>query len=232
MPRADSLPNDVESLKKLLSAAHDQVQRLSAQLHTRDVLIEKMKLQLTQLKRMKFGRSSEQLDAQIAQLELSLEELEANAAEKPNAAAVTPASAPGKPTRQALPADLPRESHRHEPNTGTCNCPQCGGSLRAIGEDVSEVLEYVPEHWKVHRHVRPKYSCTSCERLVQANAPARPIERGYAGPGLLAHVVVSKYCDHQPLYRQSQIYARSGVELDRSTLAEWVGTLSHLSLRH
>lgn len=90
------------------------------------------------------------------------------------------------------------------------------------------MLEYVPEHWKVHRHVRPKYSCASCEHLVQANAPSRPIERGYAGPGLLAHVVVAKYCDHQPLYRQSQIYARSGIELDRSTLAEWVGTLSHL----
>lgn len=122
MPRVDSLPNDVESLKKLLSAAHDQVQRLSAQLHSRDVLIEKMKLQLAQLKRMKFGRSCEQLDAQIAQLELSLEELEANAAEAPVAAAsVTPASTVIKPTRQALPADLPRESHRHEPNTGTCN---------------------------------------------------------------------------------------------------------------
>jgi transposase len=229
MPRIDSLPNDVESLKKLLSAAHDQVQRLSAQLHSRDVLIEKMKLQLAQLKRMKFGRSSEQLDAQIAQLELSLEELEANAAEVPAAAApITPATTAVKPTRQALPAELPRESHRHEPSTGTCNCPQCGGTLRAIGEDVSEMLEYVPEHWKVHRHVRPKYSCSACEHLVQANAPSRPIERGYAGPGLLAHVVVSKYCDHQPLYRQSQIYARSGVELDRSTLAEWVGTLSHL----
>ena len=97
-----------------------------------------------------------------------------------------------------------------------------------MGEDVSEMLEYVPEHWKVHRHVRPKYSCSSCERIVQASAPSRPIERGYAGPGLLAHVVVSKYCDHQPLYRQSQIYARSGIELDRSRLAEWVGSLSRL----
>ncbi len=90
------------------------------------------------------------------------------------------------------------------------------------------MLEYVPEHWRVHRHVRPKYSCDACESLVQANAPSRPIERGYAGPGLLAHVVVSKYCDHLPLYRQSQIYARSGVELDRATLAEWVRTLSAL----
>lgn len=232
MPRTDSLPNDIDSLKQLLSAAHDQVQRLSAQLQTRDVLIERLKLQLAQLKRMKFGRSSEQLDAQIAQLELRLEELEANAAEVPLAtASTTPTSTPltpAKPTRQVLPADLPRELHRHEPSTGTCSCPQCGGALRAMGEDVSEVLEYVPEHWKVHRHVRPKYSCAACERIVQASAPSRPIERGYAGPGLLAHMVVSKYCDHQPLYRQSQIYARAGIELERSTLAEWVGTLSHL----
>lgn len=229
MPRADSLPNDIESLKKLLSAAHDQVQRLSAQLQSRDLLIERMKLQLAQLKRMKFGRSSEQLDVQIAQLELSLEELEANVAEVPLAAASTASAGTStKPARQALPADLPRESHRHEPSTGTCSCPQCGGVLRAAGEDVSEVLEYVPQHWKVHRHVRPKYSCVSCEHLVQASAPSRPIERGYAGPSLLAHVVVSKYCDHLPLYRQSQIYARAGIELDRSTLAEWVGTLSHL----
>jgi transposase len=230
MPRADALPNDIESLKKLLSAAQDQVQQLSAQLHSRDVLIERLKLQLAQLKRMKFGRSCEQLDAQIAQLELSLEELEANAAEAPLATAVeaAPAKPSSKPTRQVLPADLPREFHHYEPSTGTCNCPQCGGALRAIGEDVSEVLEYVPEHWKVHRHVRPKYSCASCERIVQANAPSRPIERSYAGPGLLAHVVVSKYCDHQPLYRQSQIYARSGLELERSTLAQWVGALNSL----
>lgn len=230
MPRADSLPNDIESLKKLLSAAHDQVQQLSAQLHSRDVLIERLKLQLAQLKRMKFGRSSEQLDAQIAQLELSLEELEANAAEAPiaTAAQTAPSIPTNKPTRQVLPADLPRESHRHEPATGTCSCPQCGAALRAVGEDISEVLEYVPEHWKVHRHVRPKYSCASCERIVQASAPSRPIERSYAGPGLLAHVVVAKYCDHQPLYRQSQIYARAGVELTRSTLAEWVGALNSL----
>lgn len=227
MHRADSLPNDVESLKQLLNAARDQVQSLSAQLHSRNVLIEQMKLQLAQLRRMKFGRSSEQLDAQIAQLELSLEELEANAAEVPVVTDV-PVRAATKPARQALPEQLPRESHVHEPTSGTCHCPSCGGALRALGEDVSEVLEYVPQHWKVHRHVRPKYTCTSCERFVQASAPSRPIERSYAGPGLLAHMVVSKYCDHLPLYRQSQIYARAGVQLDRATLAEWVGSVSAL----
>jgi transposase len=227
MSRTDSLPSDVESLKQLLQAARAQVQTLSAQLQSRDLLIEKMKLQLAKLKRMKFGHSSEQLDAQIAQLELSLEELEATVTQAPEAVASSPrATAP--PTRQALPEQLPRESHVHQPASGTCQCPACGGTLRMLGEDVSEVLEYVPEHWKVHRHVRPKYTCVSCERFVQASAPSRPIERSYAGPGLLAHVVVSKYCDHLPLYRQSQIYARAGVELDRTTLAEWVGSVTTL----
>jgi transposase len=228
MPRAQPLPNDVESLQKLLQAARGTVDTLSAQLRSRDVLIEQLKLQLARLRRMKFGRSSEQLDEKIAQLELSLEELEANTAATPvpeEPAAQEPVT---QPARKALPAHLPRERHVHEPSSGTCHCPQCGGALRVLGEDVSEMLEYVPEHWKVHRHVRPKYSCSACQTVVQANAPSRPIERGYAGPALLAHVVVSKYCDHLPLYRQSQIYARSGLELDRSTLAEWVGSLSAL----
>lgn len=220
------LPNDVEQLKALLHAAHGRVDALTAQLRSREVLIEQLKLQLARLKRMKFGRSSEQLDAQIAQLELSLEELEANAAaplpDEPTGVPVI------KPTRKPLPEHLPREPHLHEPASGSCNCPQCGGTLRVLGEDVSEVLEYVPEHWKVHKHVRPKYACGACQTIVQASAPSRPIERSYAGPGLLAHVLVSKYCDHLPLYRQSQIYARAGIELDRTTLAEWVGSASAL----
>lgn len=227
MSRAVHLPNDVESLKELLRAAQGTVDALNAKLRSRDVLIEQLKLQLARLKRMKFGRSSEQLDAQIAQLELSLEDLETNAAAaaSPEAPATTPST---RPARKPLPDHLPREAQVHEPATGVCNCPQCGGALRALGEDVSEVLEYVPEHWKVHRHVRPKYSCGACQTIVQASAPSRPIERSYAGPGLLAHVLVSKYCDHLPLYRQSQIYARSGVEIDRATLAEWVGSASAL----
>jgi transposase len=227
MPRAQPLPDDVESLQKLLQAARGTVDSLSAQLRSRDVLIEQLKLQLARLRRMKFGRSSERLDEQIAQLELSLEELEANTATTP-AAEESPSEPATQPSRKPLPAYLPRERAVHEPSSGTCQCPQCGGALRVLGEDVSEMLEYVPEHWKVLRHVRPKYSCSACQTVVQASAPSRPIERGYAGPALLAHVVVSKYCDHLPLYRQSQIYARTGVELDRTTLAEWVGSLSTL----
>jgi transposase len=220
MPRPAPLPSDVESLQRL-------VREQQAQLLSRDVLIEQLKLQLARLKKMKFGRSSEQLDAQIAQLEFSLEELETNAA-----AAVPPKACTGapesKPARKPLPDHLPREPQVHEPSTGSCNCPECGGKLRALGEDSSEVLEYVPEHWKVIKHVRPKYSCSTCQKIAQANAPSRPIERSYAGPGLLAHVLVSKYCDHLPYYRQSQIYARDRVELDRSTLADWGGAASAL----
>ena len=107
-------------------------------------------------------------------------------------------------------------------------CPQCQGELRKLGEDVSEMLEYVPASFVVIRHVRTKLSCTKCDCIVQAEAPSRPIERGMAGPGLLAHVLVSKYCDHLPLYRQREIYARQDVELERSTLADWVGGSAQL----
>jgi transposase len=220
MPRPAPLPSDVESLQRL-------VREQQAQLLSRDVLIEQLKLQLARLKKMKFGHSSEQLDAQIAQLEFSLEELEANeaAAAPLKALASEPAT---KPVRKPLPDHLPREPYVHEPTTGSCNCPECGGKLRALGEDSSEMLEYVPEHWKVIKHVRPKYSCSTCQKIVQASAPSRPIERSYAGPGLLAHMLVSKFCDHIPYYRQSQIYARDRVELDRSTLADWGGAANAL----
>ena len=110
----------------------------------------------------------------------------------------------------------------------TTVCPDCGGPLKPLGEDVSERLEYVPSHFRVIRHVRPKRACGRCDRIVQAPAPSRPIARGLAGPGLLAHVLVSKYADHLPLYRQSEIYARAGVDLPRSTLAGWVGEAAAL----
>lgn len=103
-----------------------------------------------------------------------------------------------------------------------CACPACGGGLRKVGEDVSEVLDFVAEHWKVIRHIRPKLACDACAQIVQAAAPTRPIAKGMTGAGLLAHVLVGKYCDHLPRYRQSEIYARDGVHLDRSTLADGV----------
>ena len=130
-----------------------------------------------------------------------------------------------------LPAHLPREHHEHRPAATEahhdaagqpCGCSACGGRLRRIGEDVSEQLEYVPARFKVIRHVRPKLACMKCETIFQAAAPEPADRRGMAGAGLLAHVMVSKYCDHLPLYRQSRIYAREGVEIDRSTMAGWV----------
>jgi transposase len=214
-----SLPDDIESLQRLVIEQR-------AALLSRDVEIEKLKIELARLKRMQFGRSSEQLDQTIAQLELSLEELEATESELLAPLVISPpAVEKAKPARRALPESLPRETVVHE---APCNCPGCGGSLRALGEDVAEILEYVPSRFKVMRHVRPKFSCASCQQIVQVPAPNRPIARGLAGPGLLAHVLVSKYCDHLPLHRQAQIYAREGVELDRSTLADWVGQSSAL----
>jgi transposase len=223
VPNTPPLPNDVESLKQLVIE-----QRVL--LASRDVLIEKLRIELLRLKRMQFGRSSEQLDTQIAQLELTLEELEASETQlaAPFAARASATTEPverTQPVRKPLPAHLPRESVVHQ---GSCNCPECGSELKRLGEDVSEVLEYVPSHFKVIRHVRPKLSCAHCQTIVQTPAPSRPIARGLAGPGLLAHVLVSKYCDHLPLYRQSEIYARAGVELERSTLADWVGQSSAL----
>src|SRR6202048_4715885 len=187
--------------------------------------LEKLRFEIAYLKRMKYGRSSEQLDRELLQMQLSIEDLEASLAAKPLEVRPTPKEPSEKPARRPLPAELPREEILHE---NPCACPDCGGKLRPLGEDVSEMFEYVPIHFKVIRHVRPKLSCSSCQRIVQPLAPSRPIERGMAGPGLLAHVLVSKYCDHLPLYRQSEIYARDGVEVDRSTMAEWVGGCSRL----
>ena len=211
------LPDDIEILKQIIIEQRSRLLSNSLQ-------IEQLKLQLSKLRRMQFGRSSEQIDAQIAQLELTLEELEVReAALSPAVTAALPQRA--KPARRPLPDNLPRETLVHAP---ACNCPDCGSAMNALGEDVAEMLEYVPSHFKVIRHVRPKLSCPKCQKIVQDDAPSRPIARGLAGPGLLAHVLVSKYCDHLPLYRQSQIYSREGVDLDRSTLADWVGSASHL----
>jgi transposase len=235
MPRTGKMPSDIHTLQRLLRERTAALEAAQAQLLSRDVEIEQLKLQLSRLRRMQFGRSSEQLGEQIDQLELRLEELESQEAMLP--AASTAPTPRKRSARRPLPDHLPRERHVHEPGS-TCSCPACGGTLRPLGEDVAEMLEYVPEHWKVIRHVRPKYSCSRCNQIVQASAPSRPIERGLAGPALLAHVLagpallahvlVSKYCDHLPLYRQSQIYARSGIQIERATLAEWVGASSAL----
>ena len=224
MARIRDLPNDVETLKRLVTEKDAALQAIRTELHSHKLEIERLRLQLARLRRMQFGRSSESLDAQISQLELRLEELEAAEAAQPPPATSTSVT-PDAPVRHSLPAHLPRETCVHAPLPAEqpCTCPDCGGAMRPLGEDVSEVLEYIPERYKVIRHVRPKFSCSRCQRILQAPAASRPIARGLAGPGMLAHVLVSKYADHLPLYRQSQIYARAGLQLERSTLADWVG---------
>ena len=200
------------------------------QLAGRQAEIERLQLLIAKLRRMQFGRRSEKLQGQIEQLELQLDELATARAEQPAASPTPEATAPAapgrKPARRPLPGHLPRQKQTILPKETAC--PDCGGELKALGEDVSEILEYVPAHFQVIQQVRPKLACTHCDKIVQAEAPSRPIARGLAGPGLLAHVLVSKYCDHLPLYRQEEIYARVGVELERTTLADWVGGASQL----
>jgi transposase len=225
------LPNDVDHLKRLVLEHRSRVQ-------AQQLEIERLKIQLCRLRRWKFGRSSEQLDLQIAQIELSLQVLqvvappaEPTAASAAAAIKKTPCTRERRvPVRRALPEHLPRESvlHLSPAVRNGCACAHCGSKLRKLGEDVAEMLEFVPGHFKVIRHVREKHSCVNCAGIVQAPAPSRPIERGLAGPGLLAHVVAGKYCYHQPLYRQSQIYGYAGVSIDRSTLTHWVGAASAL----
>ncbi len=225
MAGAAELPNDVEALKSLVREHSSALVAAQALVISQKLELEKLRFEIACLKRAKYGRSSEQLDAKILQMQLTIEDLEATLAETPEPLRPVPKEPPAKPVRRALPGHLPRQDIVHE---SSCNCPSCGASMRRLGEDVSEIIEYVPGRYQVIRHVRPKYSCGACQKIVQAAAPSRPIARGLAGPGFLAHVLVSKYADHLPLYRQSQIYAREGLDLDRSTLADWVGGAAEL----
>jgi len=232
--QSHALPDDIEALKSIIVEREGQLEKLQSRLVSREqesqllaLLVEKLKLQIARFQRAQFGRSSERFAQQLGQLELLVEELETNQAQAPVAPArQRPSTAPAE-ARRELPPHLPRQSIEHSPG---CACRDCGAQLVKIGEDVSEVLEYVPESFKVIRHVRPKLSCPHCHTIVQAPAPHRPIDRGMLGPHFLAHVLVSKYADHQPLYRQSEIYARQKVELARSTLADGVGGASALLL--
>jgi len=226
MLNAADLPNDINALKALLLARDERILGLEAQLNTRAAEIEHLKLMIAKLRRMQFGRKSEKLDQQIEQLELQLEDLQADEAEAEREMPEADRAPRKKSVRRPLPEHLPRDEKIYTP--GAEACPSCGGGLRHLGEDVAEQLEYVPASFRVIRHVRPKLACCCCDAIVQAPAPSRPIERGIAGPGLLAHVLVAKFADHLPLYRQAVIYARDGVDLDRALLASWVGAASAL----
>ena len=196
LPDLDAL--DIDALKALVIAKHAE---LLEQHRSTAQQIEHLKLVIEKYRRMIFGRKSEKLAGQLEQLEFRLEELEtAQAAEEAAAEAAQPPSTStaskrrSHPARKPLPEDLPREVVTHLPPHNCC--PDCGGALRQFGEDVSEQLERIPASFKVIRHVRPKFACAACEHVVEASAPARPIDRGLAGPALLAHVLVSKYADY------------------------------------
>ena len=224
--------------KEALLAERDRLIAVrDAELYSKTLQIEHLKAQLAVLRRARFGRSSEKLDRDIEQLELLIGELEEGVAEnkiraeqaEDKARVISTRTTPTNRQpggRKPLPAHLPRERIVHEP-APACAC--CGSTvLRKLGEDVTELLEYVASSFKVIQLVRPKLSCRACETIVQAPLPSLPIERGRPGPGLLAHVAVAKYADGLPLYRQSAIYAREGIDLDRSTLADWVGRMAAL----
>jgi len=211
MANASSLPDDIDSLKRLLA--------------NRDELIAKLMAEIARLKRWQFGRSAERIEGTLAQLQLALGDLQSG--EKRTDAPPEPAVAAEDSTQPApdrkvvpltrrasreLPAHLPRETVVHSP--ATCSCPACGSAMRKLGEDVSEMLDFVPGYFKVIRHVRPKLSCVRCSMIVQQPAPSRPIERGLPAPGLLAQVIVAKYADqfHQAVETARGTDAHHGLD--------------------
>lgn len=233
----DQLPDDVAELKGLLLAKDAELIEKSAELAATcteliaaknglvvtQLTIEKLKAQLAKLRRSKFGASSERIERVLEQLELVLEEAETAKAEAIAAQPQQPEPAvanaeaqpaedakPEKKKRRQLPPEFPRREVVHAP-PGVCKT--CGGSeLRTVSETITEVLTYVPARFEVNRHVRPACSCRKCETMVQAPMPDLPIPRGMVDASFLAHIVVAKFCDHLPLYRQAEIYARSGLE--------------------
>jgi transposase len=222
------------------AALRDEVRRSHEALKIAQLTIDKMKVELAYLRRMKYGRSSEKLEH--AQLELVGGQIAQPVIEPPVDAGaddrlksnVTSLDTERKkrepktrPGLRELPAHLPRRTVVHTAQGG-CGCTACGGGLREIGQDVSEVLDYEPGTFHVVRHVRPKLACAGCHTITQALAPTRPVDRCMAGAGLLTHIAVSKFADHVPLYRLCQIYGRDGVEMSRSTISDMVGNCAGL----
>ena len=226
-----TLPDDPALLKALIAALQAENAKISATLRAHDQLIQTLRLRIAKLKKQVFGQSSEKIEREIEQLELALEDLLIASAESETAvpdgaleaASFEPAEEiAGRPSRRRprVSDSTPRE--RRELDPGSC-CPDCGGDLRVVGEDVSEMLDLIAAQLKVVQIARPKKSCRHCERMVQVPAPSRPIPGSMAGAGLLAHILVSKFDDHLPLYRQHEIFARMGADIPDSTLVDWCG---------
>ena len=230
MQRVETLDHQIDTLGKTVETLDQQVETMGKTVETmgkkisRDqTLIEKLTHEIAQLKRLKFAKRSEQMnpeqasllddliDTDIAAIEAELQSLQA---------VITPSEKKQKPKRTALPAEFPRTLIHHEPDNTYC---PCGCALKRIGEDVSEKLDYTPGVFTVERHVRGKWVCDNCETLIQAPVPAQVIDKGIPTAGLLAHVMIAKFADHLPLYRQESIFGRAGLAIPRSTLAQWVG---------
>lgn len=224
MPLSDPLENlDADALRALLREREQQLAQKDRLIRHKDTTIAQLTHEIAVLRRFRFGKKSEQLTgvqgslleeavaADIAAIEEELHQL----TDHPKK--VAPCE---QPKRQALPPELPRIEIHHEPHSTTC---ACGCQLERIGEDVAEKLDYIPGVARVERHIRGKWACRACETLTQAPAPAHVIDKGLASTGLLAHVLVAKYADHLPLYRQQKFFARAGVKLPISTMADWVG---------
>lgn len=237
---ADNLPKDIDALTALILAERAERQsertRLAeaeaklaardAELSKRAVEIEHLKSILAKLRRQRYGRSSEKLDAEIHQLELWVDDAETSLAQAKAAADAQTQQATSRPprkpaVRKPLPEHLPREIVVLEP-TIACRCgdPKCRAKIR---DEVTEVLERLPSQMKVIRYIRPIYACRACQMITQAPAPDLPILKGYAGPGLISWIAISKYCDGLPLYRLSNMLAREGIEIERAVMADWMG---------
>ncbi|OUE62994.1 transposase [Citrobacter freundii] len=222
------LPDDIDELKRLLAEQEALNRALLEKLNEREREIDHLQAQLDKLRRMNFGSRSEKVSRRIAQMEADLKQLQKESDTLTGRVDDPAVQCPLRQTRtrKPFPESLPRDEKRLLP-AASC-CPECGGALSYLGEDAAEQLELMRSAFRVIRTVREKHACTQCDAIVQAPAPSRPIERGIAGPGLLARVLSSKYAEHTPLYRQSEIYSRQGVELSRSLLSGWVDACCRL----
>jgi len=226
-----NLPDDPAVLKAVIAALQAENDRMSATLRTHDLLIHSLRVRIAKLRKQAFGARSEKVEREIEQLELALEDLQVALAEADDSphdesddtADAASADAPDrkKPRRRPrVSEDTPRERRELDPGE---TCPDCGGDLRIVGEDVSELIDLIAARLKVIEIARVKKSCRQCEKMVQEPAPSRPIPGSMAGPGLLAHVLTSKFDDHIPLYRLNEIFARMGADVPDTTLVDWCG---------
>ena len=224
------LPEDPALLKAMIAALQAENARMSATIRAHDQLIQMLRLRIAKLKKQAFGKSSEKVEREIEQLELALEDLLIATAEGDTTPSAEDEAAPAGhagETTERQPRRRPRVSEatpreRRELDPGSC-CPDCGGELRPVGEDISEILDMVVAQLKVLEIARPKKSCRRCERMVQVPAPSRPIPGSMASAALLAYILVSKFDDHLPLYRLAEIFARMGADIPDSTLVDWCG---------